>query len=343
MKCVGGVISVGCSCILAIGALNTVVPLQISAQVDNVGMQQLAGPDITKLSEKKGGISSVDDPRIIELYRTAIAALAAMALVVDKPLEQRKKLYEDYFDLDAQLTDFFESSSLGKAMIQETLKADQSKQAAQHAEVTAARLKLQAVDPDAITNKKEQLKKTLNICDAQIAKMREIELEAHRNTMNIVNQATLQDAQALSEKVCQQAHDLKTRAQDVLEKIANDFQTEAKEVRTLLQTFKESLRNLQETWAQAQAADEAALKAATEAANAQKTVQAPQQQQLGKSISQQQQPEQKPSDQKLVEETFIQHLGHRIVDVAQGAWDVIKNTGQWFMTRIGYGKAASQK
>jgi hypothetical protein len=309
--------------------------VSVAQEVQEVA-QPLTGPDITTLSEQGSGIAGIDNPQIINLYRNAVARLASMASVVDKPLEQRKKLYDDFFDLDAQLTDFFESSSLGKAMIQETLKADQAKQAAQHSAVTAARLKLQTVDPDAVTKKKEKLKEILASCDGEITKMREIELEAHKNAMNIVNQNTLQAAEAMSNKVNQQAQELTTRAQNVTEKIARDFQVNAQEVLTLLRTFKESLRNLQDSWAQAQAIDEAALKAAAVSAAQPVTSVTPAQPQ----------PVSVPQTVQPVipaQESFAHYVLRRMTDIALGAWDVMQDTYQWFLERMGYATPPSKK
>jgi hypothetical protein len=296
--------------------------------------QPLTGIDITSLSVQSPGIKGVDNPQIIDLYRKAVAVLASMASVVDEPLDKRKKLYEEYFNLDAQLTDFFESSSLGKAMIQETLKADQAKQTAQHADVAAARLKLQAVDPEVVTKKKERLKEILSSCDAEIVKMREIELDAHKNAMSIVNQQTTQAATAMFNKVNQQAKDLSAKSANVLKKIAQDFKANAQEARSLLQTFKEGLRALQDSWAQAQAADEAALKAATAAAEAAKQEAKKQEQQVQPpAVPQKEQPAATPT-----QETFTRYVVRRMTDVAVGAWDVMHDTYQWFLERIGYAK-----
>jgi hypothetical protein len=308
-------------------------PLPESQEAPAVA-QPLTGIDITSLSEQSSGINRADNPQIIDLYRKAVAVLATKASVVDKPLDKRKDLYEEYFNLDAQLTDFFESSSLGKAMIQETLKADQAQQTAQHADVAAARLKLQAVDPEIITKKKEKLKEILSSCDAEIVKMREIELDAHKNAMNIINQQTTQAAAAMFNKVNQQAKDLDARSANVLEKIAQDFKTNAQEVRSLLQTFKEGLRTLQDSWAQAQAADEAALKAATAAATAAKQEAKKQEQQVQPpAVPQKEQPAATPT-----QETFTHYVVRRMTDVAVGAWEVMHDTYQWFLERIGYAK-----
>ncbi|MFA6264030.1 MAG: hypothetical protein WCW33_06265 [Candidatus Babeliales bacterium] len=296
--------------------------------------QPLTGIDIISLSEQSPGIKGVDNPQIIDLYRKAVTVLTSMASVVDEPLEKRKKLYEEFFNLDAQLTDFFESSSLGKAMIKETLKADQAKQTAQHADVAAARLKLQAVDPEMVTKKKEKLKEILSSCDAEIVKMREIELDAHKNAMSVVNQQTTQAATAMFNKVNQQAKDLSAKSANVLKKIAQDFKTNAQEVRSLLQTFKEGLRTLQDSWAQAQAADEAALKTATEAAAAAKQEVKKQEQQVQPpAVPQKEQPVATPA-----QETFAHYVMRRMTDVAVGAWEVMHDTYQWFLERIGYAK-----
>jgi hypothetical protein len=306
--------------------------------------QPLTGTDITVLSEQSSGIPGVDNPQIINLYRKAVAILAAMAPIVDKPLEQRKQLYEDYFDLDALLTDFFESSSLGKAMIQETLKADQEKQAEYHADVAAARLKLQAVDPEAVTKKKEKLKEILALCDADITSMRDIELNAHKEAMNIVNQPTVQAAEIMFNKVNQHAKDLTAKAHAVTDKITKDFQVTAQEIRTLLQTFKESLRNLQDEWAQAQAADEAALKAA-EAAKA-KELSVATAQAVPQAVKEQVQPQVTPQQEPAVaktQETFANYMLRRMTDIAVGAWEVINDTYQWFLERIGYADISSKK
>lgn len=285
--------------------------------------QVLTGPEITSLSEQHKGITTVDDPRIVAIYRDAIGALASMATIIDKPLEQRKKLYEDYFDLDAQLTDFFESSSLGKVMIQETLKADQAKQAAQHADVAEARSKLQAVDPEIVTKKKAKLKEILSSCDAEIAKMREIEHAAHKKVMEIAQQSTVQAAQGVFQAVQQQAVELKAKAATITEKITKEFHINAQEIRTLLQTFDKSLKNLQEKWAQAQAADEAALKAAATSAPAPTTIKEPEKPAVPSQI-----------DQMASHETFFNYVTRRMTETAVGAWDVMKTTYQWLFDRI---------
>lgn len=282
--------------------------------------QALTGPEIISLSEQRKGIASVDDPRIVAIYRDAIGALTSMATIIDAPLEQRKKLYEDYFDLDAQLTDFFESSSLGKVMIQETLKADQAKQAAQHADVAEARTKLQAVDPEFVTKKKAKLKEILSSCDAEIAKMREIEHAAHKKVMEIAQQPTVQAAQAVFKSIQQKAAELTTKAATITQKITKEFHANEQEVRTLLETFNKSLKNLQEKWAQAQAADEAALKAAAAAAASAPTSVATKEPEKPAVPSQ--------IDQMASHETFFNYVTRRTTEIAVGAWDVMKTTYQ---------------
>ncbi|MFA5306562.1 MAG: hypothetical protein WC365_03870 [Candidatus Babeliales bacterium] len=288
--------------------------------------QALTGPEITSLSEQHKGLVTVNDPHIVAIYRDAIGALASMASIIDKPLEQRKKLYEDYFDLDAQLTDFFESSSLGKVMIQETLKADQAKQAAQHADVAEARSKLQAVDPEMVTKKKATLKEILSSCDAEIAKMREIEHAAHKKVMEISQQPTVQAAQAVFQSIQRQAAELTTKAATITEKITKKFQTQQQEIRTLLQTFNKSLKNLQEKWAQAQAADEAALKAAVASAAPAPTPSA---------TKEPEKPAVPPQiDQMAAQETFFNYVTRRMTEITVGAWDVMKTTYQWLFDRV---------
>ena len=297
--------------------------------------QPLTGPEITSLSEQYKGIAGVDDPRIIAIYRDAINALTSMATIIDKPLDQRKKLYEEYFDLDAQLTDFFESSSLGKVMIQETLKADQAKQSTQHADVAEARTRLQAVDPEIVTKKKVRLKEILSSCDDEIAKMRELEHTAHKKVMEIAKQPTVQAAQAVFQVIKQQSADLTAKATTITDKITKEFQASKQDVRTLLETFNKSLKTLQEKWVQAQAADEAALKAAAAAAAPAPTPAAKQEREkpaVGSQI-----------DQMATPETFSHYVMRRMSEIAVGVCDVMKTTYQWLFDHVVSSEAASKK